>query len=403
MKTKENHLKIYEAKGITLFARGNTIYARYGSPRGMTPNQQKISTKVRIDSANAIKTAMNVAEKHRAELIDRFNRGLLDGITYTLADVLSKYITHNTLCNQDIQCLTVITDYFGKGFVMNELCVSDIADYKANNIGRPHKARNYKLKNGSVKTTKNNKLVKPSTVRRELAKLSAAITYCKNKHEWDIPNPLTGNLPSEKSIKERQVHHHIASPSEWDRIKESAQAHTQAPHLYDFIILMTSTGWRPGAILKLKWSQVDLEQGTITPEDVSTSKKNNPAPINNSALLALKRRVAFCELNKPNSLWVFPSKKTEYTTSIKSVKKSFTTVMHNAGLGDKHITPHTLRHLVATRLRRHTSAGNTSKVLGHSNSLITEKVYDHLPNTDLVYEYEKLDDIFGNTSTESKD
>jgi len=74
------------------------------------------------------------------------------------------------------------------------------------------------------------------------------------------------------------------------------------------------------------------------------NQKNNPAPINTSVMHALiKRRLAFYELNKLGTPWVFPSKKTGYTT------------------------PCTLRHLAATRLRKHTSTGNTSKVLGHSN------------------------------------
>ncbi len=394
---------IYEAKGVTLFTRGNTIYARYSSPRGISPRQQKISTKIKSDSANAIKSAMNVAERHRADLTDKFNRGLLDRKMYTLGDVLSQYIKDTTPCEQDIQCLTVIVEYFGKDYVMNDISVSDITNYKANNIGRPHKPRIYKLKNGTVKTKETNKLVKPSTIRRELAKLSAAITYCKNQLEWDVPNPLIGNLPSERSIKEQQVCHYMVKPHEWDRIKQFAQDHTQAPHIYDFIVLMTATGWRPGAILKLKWSQVDLYLETITPKNMNSSKKNSPAPINKSAMLAFKRRLAFCELKKLNTPWVFPSEKTGYASSIKCVKKSFATVIDKAGLDEKHITPHTLRHLVATELRRHTSICNTSKILGHSNSIITEKVYDHLPNTELRSEYDKLDDIFRNAGTEPED
>jgi len=389
---------IHTAKGVTLYQRKAVIYARYTSPRGVKPSQQKFSTQVNIEATNAIKTAMKIAEMHRSDLIERFNAGDLDKTVYSLGDVLSQYVKDINPRDQDLQSLSAIIDFFGKYFIMNTFSVEDVTDYKLDNIGRPHKPKTYKLKDGSEKVVESDKTVKPSTVRRELAKLSAAISHCQNKRGWEIPNPTIRNLPSEEDIFTEQAEHYIPSAEEWEQLKAAAFAHTQVPHLLDFIMLMTNLGWRPGAILSLKWSQVDWDEQTITPAKRGHIKKNTAAIINSAAKEALERRKQFCKERCPDSPWVFPSSKKDYKTPITCIKKSFSTMVQDSGLAGKHFTPHTLRHLVATRLRKYSGLDNTSKILGHADTRITEKVYEHLPNTELAHEYNVLAEIFGNDS-----
>lgn len=387
---------IHTAKGVTLYQRKSTIYARYTSPRGVKPGQQKFSTQVNVGATNAIKTAMKIAEMHRSDLIERFNAGDLDKTIYTFGELLAQYITDRNPRDQDIQSLEAVLDFFGKDFIMNSFTVEDVTDYKLENIGRRHKPKVYQLKTGETKTVESNKTIKPATVRRELAKLSAAISHCQNQRGWDIPNPTIRNLPSEEDIFEAQVEHYIPTPQEWERLKQAAFTHTQVPHLADFIILMTSLGWRPGAILSLKWEQIDWIELTITPAKRGHIKKNTAAVLNSAARKALERRKQYCKKHCPDTEWVFPPEKTKFKKPIQCIKKSFATMVENAGLVDKHFTPHSLRHLVATRLRKHSGLDNTSKILGHADTRITEKVYEHLPNVELAHEYNLLAEIFGN-------
>jgi len=192
-----------------------------------------------------------------------------------------------------------------------------------------------------------------STKRRELMVLKAALNWCYK----------TGHIPSVPYV---QVPKESAPKVSWldkDEIKKLILAAQKFPDTALFVNLMLSTGQRPGAVLGLQWEQVDMKNMVIDFNNhldplQARRKGRGIVPIGSGLADALRPLYR-------NSGPVLD--KTGFAYRWKKV-------VTDAGLPD--VTPHVLRHSVATNLCR---AGvpliEISKLLGHKTTAITEKVY----------------------------
>jgi integrase len=204
-----------------------------------------------------------------------------------------------------------------------------------------------------------------------------------------LRNPTEATTPPRVTRPEIRV----LQEEEMTRLLEIA-ARTR---LYAAVLVLLGTGLRRGEVLGLKWSDVDLEAGTLTvnrslvhtrrgpaEHEPKTAKGRRTVPIPGEALKALKAwRIRQAEerlrlgSGYRNEGWVFATK---IGTPVypKNFHRYFKWLLAKAGLPED-ITIHTLRHTYATMLLK---AGEHPKVvqelLGHASIVMTLDTYTHM-------------------------
>ena len=197
--------------------------------------------------------------------------------------------------------------------------------------------------------------VKPATVNRELA----CLRHMLNKAiEWGylMDNPMKNVAPM-KTEPERVRY------LELDEIQGLLAVCTE--HLRPIVLCALHTGMRKGEILNLKWSDIDLDQKTLTLEKTKTNRRRT-IPLSGILLQEVKR------LPK-RSKYVFPNQNGNPFTDI---KRSFHTALKRACI--ENFRFHDLRHTFASHL---VMSGHNIRVvqqlLGHADIKTTTR-YSHL-------------------------
>lgn len=203
----------------------------------------------------------------------------------------------------------------------------------------------------------------PSTVWTELLQLRTLINWAVKTRRLKADHARYIWLPSKSKPRER-----VMTSAEI----ESFMLHAKTPHLKLFFILALTTGARSGAILEMKWSQVDFETGVLDlrgeyiydPMSKTRRKRRAIQKLTNLAKAALLEA-------KEYSISDFVI---EYNgKGIKAIKKSFARTCKKAGI--EGVSPHTVRHTTGTFLREGVPLEVVSEWLGHSNLEITKSVY----------------------------
>lgn len=152
------------------------------------------------------------------------------------------------------------------------------------------------------------------------------------------------------------------------------RASRRTPHLALFILIALYTGARRGAILGLRWDQVDLERGRINfnvPGQPITNKRRPIIPIPRQLLWSLR-----AARRRSNSPWVIAYQ----GERMAGIKHSLANARARAGL-DPSVTAHTLRHTCGTWLAQ---AGvdlyQIAGWLGHTSERTTELYAHHPPD-----------------------
>lgn len=200
------------------------------------------------------------------------------------------------------------------------------------------------------------------TIRKRLSVLRAALNWAGKKaliekapHIW---------LPSPPSPKDRRLSR--------DEFQALEKACWPTNHLLLFVRIGRYTAARAGAILSLRWEQVDFQQRRIALGGTGRQKRRAVVPMH------------------PDLAWTLILAKEAAETDhviewagapVKSIKGAFRRAVVRAGL-DKAVTPHVLRHTAASWMAE---AGipmsEIAAVLGHQDSRITERVYAKLSPT----------------------
>ena len=177
----------------------------------------------------------------------------------------------------------------------------------------------------------------PSTVRRDLVVLRAAVQHAFKNHA--ITRPVSIALPPETPSRDRWL-----TRSEAARLLRAARALPKAGrYLALFILIGLYTGRRKEAISSLRWTAVDLERGWIDfrrPGEAETKKRRGKCRIPARLLPHLRRARRF-----GSDLGYVVS---EDGSPLRDVKKAFASAVRKAGLSD--VSPHVLRHTAASWL-----------------------------------------------------
>lgn len=196
----------------------------------------------------------------------------------------------------------------------------------------------------------------PGTIWTELNHLRIVMSWAM-KHRL-ISTPVHIELPPKPAPKDRRL-----TAAEAKKLLDAAST----PHIRVAIALMVTTGARSGAVLDLTWDRVDFERGIITyplPDEINR-KGRATVPMNRTLrnILMPAKAAAMTEYV------------VEYAARrVGSIKRGFASAVEQAGLSG--VTPHVLRHTAASLMAESgRPMSEIAAVLGHSDSVITERVY----------------------------
>lgn len=201
-----------------------------------------------------------------------------------------------------------------------------------------------------------------STINRELTTLSAIIGYGRKSgltNAAPFIRKRSGSVPKSRVLFE-------------DEVAKLLEACLDNPSLLLFVQIALLTGQRRAAIIGLKWSQVDWRSMIV---DFNDPTETNAPRMKGRGVVPIGD-----ELN--DVLKAQPWNKSGYVIDDWSGNNSlldrpFRQACDSIGLGD--VTPHTLRHTVATRLvKRGVPLLPVSRLLGHKSVTTTERNYMHL-------------------------
>ena len=140
------------------------------------------------------------------------------------------------------------------------------------------------------------------------------------------------------------------------------------------MVVAFATGARHKAILDLVWDRVDWIHGTLQFDDEPKRDPMSKSWRKGRALVPMNRAVR-------TALEVaYEGRQSKYVIEhggrrLKSVKSGFANAVDRAGL--QGITPHTIRHTVASWLEDRVGDARRAQLLGHGNIETTRKIYTH--------------------------
>lgn len=213
----------------------------------------------------------------------------------------------------------------------------------------------------------------PATINRELALIQALIAFAKG----------AGLQYPTLDLRQFRLSEKNTSRTRWLSLEEErALLRELTGDPLDLAILLLDTGGRYEEVAALRWSQVDFTLDTVTLDRTKTGTRTALGLTSRARLTLLRRRTG------APSPFVFPS---DHVSGHKGhTHKAIMAAMHRARInpsvqasahtGDvERAVIHTLRHTFASRL---VQAGvplkEVAHLLGHSTSVMVEKVYGHL-------------------------
>ncbi len=223
----------------------------------------------------------------------------------------------------------------------------------------------------------------PATVNRKLTVLKHMI----NKGtDWGMASEDTlKRVYKVKQLKEENTRLRFLNIEECQTLIDCC-----AEHLKPIVTVALHTGMRLSAILNLKWSQVDLNQGFIL-LDITKNGERREIPIDKTLEEMFNRMPRGFE-----SKYVFTGKDGD---PYKSVKRSFSTALQKAGIIDFRF--HDLRHTFSSHL---VMAGvdltSVKELLGHKSLAMTTR-YAHLSPSHKRKAVNTLDNVLNNPQKEA--
>lgn len=196
-----------------------------------------------------------------------------------------------------------------------------------------------------------------ASVNRELALLRRMLNVALQEG-WLRRNPMQGG-DSLISVAAEHKRERIINLKEESLLLDACTGKRE--HLRSVIVAALETGMRKGELLKLRWSDIDFDEGIITVRAFNT-KTMRAREVAMSALLKSELEIVWQKSPKDADALVFGIKD--------DVKKSFDSARNAAGLPD--VRFHDLRHTHATRLvAAHIPLSEVGRALGHTQANTT--------------------------------
>lgn len=207
----------------------------------------------------------------------------------------------------------------------------------------------------STKHMKDKPPLSDGTLIRELVTLRAAFKWAISA-KWLTAAPYVP-VPEAPPARDRWL-----TTEEAHRLLDGCRQ----PHVRLFAALALYTGARTGALLELKWDQIDLGRRLLDLGRGRGNKRRATVPINESLLAELQTAAL--------------ARTSDYVIEhggcrVHSVKTGFRAAVGRAELKD--VTPHVLRHTAATLMvQEGISLEVVARYLGNTAEMV-EKVYGH--------------------------
>ena len=147
-----------------------------------------------------------------------------------------------------------------------------------------------------------------------------------------------------------------------------------------FVKLMCLVGFRRGEVVGARLTDYNQSEGTLTVV-MSKGRRSRIVPLPSDLGADID---AWLQVRPERGHDYLLTTRTGKPLSMKCVYRALASIVGHAGLGERRITPHTLRHTAATLILR--SSGDllaTSRLLGHSSVAVTGDVYCHLTTDDV--------------------
>jgi integrase len=220
--------------------------------------------------------------------------------------------------------------------------------------------------------------IKPSTAKRELVTLSAALNWCWRNKKLDRPVAVT--LPKVVERRERYLNRNEVAALLWAALGFNRDGTRNKfrinRHVARFILIALYTGTRHDVILRLQWMAntrggwFDLDAGILyrRPQDaIETNKRRTPAPVPARLMPHLRR------WRRLSTQYVVEFNGQQIASQL---RRAWNGAREMAEFGPD-VTPHTLKHSCATlMLQNGVSTWNVAGLLGTSEAVI-RKVYGH--------------------------
>ncbi|MEN9481631.1 MAG: hypothetical protein RLZZ298_3026 [Pseudomonadota bacterium] len=207
-----------------------------------------------------------------------------------------------------------------------------------------------------------------STINREISILSASINYAIRRWGWNIQNPAAG-----LHLKTPEGRLRWLTRQEANTLLDAAEQ-SDAPHLYDFILIALNTGMRKTEILQLETHRIDQKEKRIHLEGTHTKNgKRRIIPLNETANAAISSRIRWNHENGITGPRLFLQRNGKPVVQIST---AFTNAVRKTTIQDFRL--HDLRHTFASWLiSEGVTLAELRDLLGHSSIKQTER-YAHL-------------------------
>ncbi|MBE0582911.1 MAG: site-specific integrase [Desulfofustis sp.] len=178
---------------------------------------------------------------------------------------------------------------------------------------------------------------KSGTINRELSALSHLYTKAI---EWNWIDHKPFGMKKFKEDKGRIVY---LTPEQIERLLDTAKR-DQSEYIYPFIVIGLETSMRKMEILSIRLEHIDTARRVIYIPQAKGGAREQP--ITQRLAEFLDR---YLQAAEPGQEWLFPSPSSRTGHAV-SIEKPFRRVVKEAGLDEKEVVPHTLRHTAITHL-----------------------------------------------------
>jgi integrase len=231
-----------------------------------------------------------------------------------------------------------VTTHFGSRRI-REIRHSDLRAFRLQRLNTP-------TRNGTKRSL--------ATVNREMA-MARRMFRVARKEAWIARDPFDEGDSLISLARERE-RERILTRAEEERLL-AACAHPSRRHIHPLVVAALDTGCRQGELLKLVWSDVDLDRRIITIRAFNSKTMRERivgiTPRLHAALTSLRTR-----RTRPGDR-VFGMTDHAWFCA----KRVWTSARREAGLLD--VRFHDLRHTAASRLAQKMSLSEVGKLLGH--------------------------------------
>lgn len=202
---------------------------------------------------------------------------------------------------------------------------------------------------------------KPVTVRTELARMIAALNFCKVSVDLKLP---AQSPPRDRWLKTDEIEK-LMKAAAAKRAKDGKLCRAER-----FLWLALETAGRRNAVLELTWDRVDFDTGVVhlaVPGRKETKKRRASVPMSPALRRILERA------------WIERDKKEPLVVGGVVANKMVKAVAKDAKIDG--VSPHVLRHTAATNMaRRGVPLWIIAKILGNTLAMV-ERVYaKHCPD-----------------------